>query len=283
MDLVDSSGGVRVALWELGGSGRPLLLAHATGFCAHVLSPLAADLTARGSLRCVAPDVRAHGHAETPPGSDLDWRRVADDLLACIDHLGLRDVDAFGHSMGGAALLLAEMARPGTFRSLWCYEPVVSPADAPREGVDALMAATLRRRASFPSAADAIANFAAKPPMNQLGPEALRAYVEHGFRPAADGSIELRCRVSDEARLYDEGTRHGAFERLGEVGCAVTVGYGRAETPGPAQMAAEIVDRLPHGRAVEFSHLGHFGPLEAPAEIGAAVAEHLVRVGESTR
>jgi pimeloyl-ACP methyl ester carboxylesterase len=119
--------------------------------------------------------------------------------------------------------------------------------------------------------------------MNQLAPEALRAYVEHGFRPTADRSIELRCAVADEARLYEEGTRHGAYERLGEVGCVVTVGHGRTSEPGPARAAVEIVDRLPHGHAIAFDHLGHFGPLEAPAEIGAAVADHLVRVGETTR
>ncbi|MDY7105015.1 MAG: alpha/beta hydrolase [Actinomycetota bacterium] len=281
MELVDSSGGVRVALWELGGSGRPLLVAHATGFCAHVLAPLASDLASRGSLRCVAPDVRGHGSSVTPPDADLDWRRVAEDLLACVDHLGLDDVDAFGHSMGGAALLLAELARPGTFHSLWCYEPVVSPVGAPREGVDRLIGATRRRRTTFASIDDAIANFSGKPPLGGFTPEALRGYLTGGFRELADGSVELRCRPDDEARLYEAGQHHGAFERLGEIGCVVSVGYGRTTDPGPAMLAPEVVERLPRGRGVPFPHLGHFGPMEAPAEISAAVAEHLVRVGEA--
>src|SRR5271155_2252192 len=98
---VTTPDGVAVAYYDLGGNGPPLLLAHATGFCGPVLAPLAAHL--RAQFNCVALDLRA------------------------LAHLGLDRPFGFGHSCGGAALFLAEEARLGTFRALYCFEPVVYP------------------------------------------------------------------------------------------------------------------------------------------------------------
>jgi hypothetical protein len=44
-----------------------------------------------------------------------------------------------------------------------------------------------RRRATFASHQAAIDNYAAKPPLNGFTPDALRAYVVHGFAPDDDG------------------------------------------------------------------------------------------------
>ena len=49
-----STDGVEVAAYDLGGKGPPLLLAHATGFHAHVFVPLAGRLA--GRFHCFAFD-----------------------------------------------------------------------------------------------------------------------------------------------------------------------------------------------------------------------------------
>jgi hypothetical protein len=49
-------------------------------------------------------------------------RRITDVLLAVF----CADCYVLGHSMGGAVALAAEQICPGTFRSIWVYEPVVS-------------------------------------------------------------------------------------------------------------------------------------------------------------
>src|ERR1700687_213112 len=109
---VTTPDGVSIAYYDFGGEGPPLLLAHATGFCGPVLGPMAEHL--RGQFHCVALDERAHGASDPPPGGDFDWHGFATDVLAVIDHLGLERPYGFGHSCGGAAILLAEEARPGT-------------------------------------------------------------------------------------------------------------------------------------------------------------------------
>ena len=265
-----SADDVTLALWDLGGSGEPLLAVHATMFCGHLWAPVAAHLP---QFRWWAPDLRAHGHSRTPPGADLSWPAVAADVLATVDHLGLRDVRAVGHSMGAAALLLAEMARPGTFASLWLYDPVVRPSPEPGQAVpDSVLAdGARRRRASFPSRQAAFDNYAAKPPLDTATPEALWAYVEWGFEELADGSVRLRCPPEIESTIYRYGAIHGAFERLGEVGCPVTVVHGRPEEDRPSVWAKDVVARLPRGREVTFPELTHFGPLEDPAGMARCI------------
>jgi pimeloyl-ACP methyl ester carboxylesterase len=265
---------VVVVVHDLGGDGPPLLLCHATGFHGRVWQPVADRLPHR---HCLAPDLRGHGDTPPPASGDQAWNGFADDVLAVIDALGLTNVLAAGHSKGAAALLLAEQARPGTFAGLYVYEPVVFPSTAFRGMQNPLAAGAARRRATFPSFDAAYDNFAGKPPLDRLDPDALRAYVRHGFRAQPDGTVALKCRPEIEAATYSMGARHGAFERLGEVRCPVTVARGaHDEGFSPANVAAEVAAALPHGRLEDHPDLGHFGPLEDPAAIAACIDAALV-------
>ena len=279
MRHIPSTDGVEAALHDLGGDGPPLLLVHATGFCGPVWGPVAADLGDR--YHCWAPDLRGHGQARTPDGLDFEWRGFADDVLAVVDHLQVDGpLAAVGHSKGGAALLLAEQRRPGTFARLYCFEPVVFPvgpglpADTGASGSgtgNALADGALRRRERFDSAQAALDNFSSKPPLNVLHPDALAAYVEGGFREEDDGAVTLRCRPVDESQVYRMGAQHGAFAHLGEVTIPVTIATGATDPVGPAAFAAAIADALPQGELVVFDELGHFGPLQDPAAVAADV------------
>lgn len=266
---VGSTDGVEVATYDLGGHGADVLLVHATGFCAGVWLPLAEHLdgTRRGAL-----DVRGHGRSTTPP-IGMDWHGTAQDVLVTVDALGMQRPFGVGHSMGGASLLLAEQARPGTFSGLWIFEPIVFPAAtaAPDSGANPLAEGARRRRERFPSMEEAYENFAAKPPMSALHHDALAAYVENGFEPLPDGSVRLRCAPETEAQTYEMGMRHGAFERLDEVRCPVTVLRGRDDGFGPASVAPLVADALADGRLEEHPELGHFGPLEDPEAMAASV------------
>jgi pimeloyl-ACP methyl ester carboxylesterase len=275
--MVTTPDGVRIAYYDLGGEGPPLVLAHATGFCGPVLGPLAARLGAR--FRCFALDERAHGASDPPPDGDFDWHGFATDVLALVDHLGLERPFGFGHSCGGAALLLAEEARPGTFAGLYCYEPVVYTGDeppAPTIERNPLAAGALRRRSEFGSRREAIANFAGKAPFDRLDPDVLSAYVDNGFTPVVGGGIALRCRREHEAQVFAHALSHDAYARLGRVRCPVTLACG-AETDamGPDLLAA-LASRLDAPATIVLPGVGHFGPLEDPAAVAASVEGSLV-------
>jgi pimeloyl-ACP methyl ester carboxylesterase len=269
---VPSTDGVTLALIDLGGEGPPLLFCHPTGFHGMVWAPLAGHLA--GVAHSWAVDFRGHGDSSVPASMDLAWDRMVDDVLAVVDHLGTAGLKAVGHSMGGAALLMAEMRRPGTFAGLWLYEPIVMRRWDGVPPSNPIAAAARRRRPSFPDRDAAYANFAAKPPLNALDPAALRAYVEHGLRPshAADGerAVELKCTPEVEALVFENGVVANAFDRLAEVRIPVTVAASE-DGGGPARAAPAIVDTLPRGRLELFPELTHFGPMEDPARIAAAI------------
>ena len=258
---------------------RPLLLAHATGFHALVWTPLAAHLS---GFKVIAPDFRGHGDSTTPMGRGMDWDGFADDVLAVVDAMTAAGIDthglvAAGHSKGGAALILAEERRPGTFGALYCYEPVVMPSDVAAatngERSNPLAEGALRRRDVFESRQAAFDNYAGKPPFSALDPEALWAYVDHGFVDQADGSVRLSCRPETESQVFRMGGRHDAFEHLAEIGCPVTIAAGSTSSFGPGAFAPQIAEAIPRGRFVEFVGLGHFGPLEDPAAIATSISD----------
>lgn len=272
MRSVPSTDGVHLALHEHGGVGTPTLFAHATGFHGAVWEPMATAI-GEGFERW-ALDFRAHGASLVAPGDPLPWTAMGEDVLAVVDDLAVTPgtLLGIGHSMGGAALLMAEQARPGLFAGLWLFEPITPPptARAALSGGNALADGALRRRPSFPSIAEALANYASKPPLRVARADALHAYARHGMVPGEDGELHLACRPADESQIYRGGGDHGTFERLAEVTCPIVVVCG-GETFGPAAFAPAVADALPHGTLEVHPHLGHFGPLEAPSELAASV------------
>lgn len=271
-----------------------MLLVHANGFHGRVFDPLVDALRAgaasRGrAVRLVTFDMRAHG-ASTPPRvgkkkDTLRWDRFADDVLAAARAIpfarGLREkknakeVHAVGHSLGAHAALRAEARSPGTFASIFAFEPIfVLPKGVlvPR-GVFSpdLARAAAKRRESFASKAAALATFASKPPMRAFHRGALEAYVEHGFvvaeaegddADAADDThqmprrreetkgetsrgekkrVRLAMRRDDEALVFAHGGSETEALRTvcspGAVSCPVTIARGSTRaTHDPAMI-----------------------------------------------
>ena len=273
--FVTAPDGARVAVHDLGGQGDPLVAAHAAGFHGWVFSPLARLLAA--DFHCFSFDARGHGDSRLPEGGELDWYGLAADVLAVVDGLGLRRPYGLGHSSGATALLMAEQARPGTFAAIYCYEPVIVPADPPlgRDKGSWLAAQARRRRKTFASRDEAVRNYASKPPLDVLHPEALRAYVDHGFEDIGEegeeGGVRLKCRPQNEAAVYETATANDAYARLGEVACPVAVVCGAESDGCTPDTARAHAARLPAGRSKVLPGLGHFGPLQRPEQVAASV------------
>jgi pimeloyl-ACP methyl ester carboxylesterase len=277
---VPSRDGVRIAVHDLGGPDDPgtavLLFSHATGFHGLVWKPVATLLADR--FRCLAIDYRGHGVSETPDPATLTWSHMGDDAEAVVGSglIGRHHVvHGIGHSMGGAALVLAAARQPKSFASLWLYEPVIvgpgvlPPSDAPNPMAES----AARRRSSFASYEEALANYAAKPPLNQLRTDALEAYVNGGFSADAGGRVTLRCAPATEAAVFRMAGESGAWEVLPGLDLPVAIVAGRHETMGPVAFAPPAVSQLRRGTLVERRHLGHFGPLEDPSGIARDIAD----------
>ena len=195
-------------------------------------------------------DLRGHGESGAPPNLDFNWTGFGTDVLTVVDTLGLEGAVGVGHSCGGAALLLAEEARPGTFSALYCFEPVVFAFEVPPtpNPAEPLARRARQRREIFASREDAYANYEAKPPLDALDPEALGAYVEFGFEDLPDGTVRLLCRGENEARVYEAGFGHPAFSQLASVNCPVVLACGaESQSFGPSDLEL-LVERLGDGR-----------------------------------
>ena len=280
---VASTDGVEIAVHDLGGNGPLLLVSHATGFHGRCYEPFAHALA--DQRHCVAFDYRGHGDTDRPDGP-VDWARYGDDAVAmarwAVEQNGGAPVDGFGHSMGGACLLMAAQREPHLFRRLVVFEPIVFPPGGIRPADEGgsnpeespMVIGARRRRATFPSHQAAIDNFAAKPPLNGFTPEALRAYVVHGFAPDDDG-VHLKCRPDTEAETFATGHLHDTWEHLPAITTEVLVVCGAVQPMQPSTIAAGVAERLPNGRYLQLDQLDHFGPMVRPLLVADLVEQAL--------
>ena len=275
---MDAPDGVGIATYLLGGTGPPLIVLHATGFHAHCWVNVAPHLTEHFTVWAI--DQRGHGASGKPePGALNDWGVFVDDLLAVIDHLGDQVWYGVGHSLGGAVLLLAEARRPGLFRRLCCYEPVIYVPSVFEDpgGARAVSLAELarKRRAVFDSKKAALDNYASKPPFSRFDAGTLEAYVEFGLVDLPDGTVTLACRREDEASVFDGAPSTGGLPALDGVRAPVTL-LGGVDPADPVSRVLDLVaGRLEHGRARRISGLDHFGPLVDPHGVGRLAVEAL--------
>ncbi len=279
--IVNSSDGVAVAVHDLAGHRADsdpdlpaLLISHATGFHGYCYQPLATALAAR--FHSIALDYRGHGDTPQPEHASVDWNRYADDVEAVALSL-TRPLPAFGHSMGGACLLIAAHRHPDLFSHLVIYEPIVFDPSAvvTDDSPPQLAEGARRRRATFPSFDAAIANFASKPPLSRFTSAALEAYVRHGFRQGEDGQVHLKCSPEWEATTFEMSRQQGTWDLLPDIAIPVLVVCGTLAEESPARLSRAVAEHLPNGKYVQVDELDHFGPMTHPDMVAGLVAATL--------
>jgi pimeloyl-ACP methyl ester carboxylesterase len=270
--------GLRIAALDWGGDGPPLLLQHPNGFCAGFFDPLAREL--RGEFRPIGVDVRGHGASDRPADlAECTFANVTGDVLAVLDALGVEEVVALGHSMGGAVAILLDERRPGIVRrALLCEAIAFPPEGIPRTsgGPNPMADIARGRRAVWPDRATVRASYGSRPPMNVLEPAALDAYVRYGFRDRDDGEVELACAPEVEARCFEaagepDGAPH-AFGHLSRFRGDAVVAAGR-DSNLPREVFAAQAEAV-GGAYLEFDG-SHFFPQEDTARAAALVRQYL--------
>lgn len=272
--------------WE--NAGPVLHFAHANGFNAETYKSLLAPLANR--FHIYAADQRGHGFSTlpAPPGFAKGWTAFRDDLIRFLEQLGGEPKLLAGHSLGGAASLMAAAARPDLVRGLILIEPVFVPAMMFRlyrlfiatglgrpKVVDFVERAT-KRRDMFESVAAAEAAYRGNGAFKSWPAEMVHDYVAGGTLPAADGRVRLACAPRVEAEGY-AGTPGGIYRLAGKVRCPVTLI--RGENPGSTcrpQEAAAVSRLKPNTRIVTVAGAGHFLPMERRD----IVRDEIVRMAE---
>jgi pimeloyl-ACP methyl ester carboxylesterase len=262
-------GPAELAALEFGDPARPLdvVFLHANGFNALTYRATLAPLADR--LRILAVDQQGHGGSAQRSKAEgrRDWADLRDDLVALLDALGGPPVVLSGHSMGGAAALLAAAERPARVKALALFDPVImSPRTMRETGAGegpSLAVGARRRRAVFPSREAAVDSYRGRGAFKTWPEAALVDYVRDGFRDRPDGSVELACAPEWEASNFSAHD-HDPWPAMGRI--TVPVVILRAESGSTCQLTSRE-PFPPQNRDVRIETVPgttHFLPIERP-------------------
>jgi pimeloyl-ACP methyl ester carboxylesterase len=232
---LDLATGVRLHVAEAGApAAPPLLLVH--GWPQHwwawrgVIPPLAAR------FRVIAPDLRGFGWSGQPADGDFAKERLADDMLALLDALGLARAGYLGHDWGGwAGLLLAARAperlerlmvvsilhpwaaRAATVRNAWrlAYQlPIAAPVLGPAMLRDGRALRAVLGRLVTPRAAAAYAEVLQAPERAAASAALYRAFLLREL-PAIVAGRYAKARIDVPVKLlFPRGDRAQVVAQL---------------------------------------------------------------------
>jgi 3-oxoadipate enol-lactonase len=239
-------------LWaeDTGGGWRPLVLVHADWTDSRIWDPLIPLL--RGRYRVIRYDLRGFGRSSPPM---QPFTRLGD-LRALLDHFGIEEAVAVGHSGGGGTALGLAVCHPGRVRGLVLVAPGIHdypwPADDPfYQECGPLIAAEDR---------DGLV---------RLG---LRTWSPAG----ASGAITtmMRRAVSSWFEAGDlERADPPGFARLGEIAVPAIMLLGDLEYPMVSRASSAIAAKLDDCREVLVPGADHLLPLRDPVRLAQAISE----------
>ncbi len=271
-----TAGGEEFSILQWGERGPPVMLHHATGFCAAIWATVAEQLAS--GFRLFAFDARGHGDS-TKHVAEPSWQRYATDLAEISSILLERCEEAtfaaaVGHSLGGIAILTAAAQHPDLFDRLLLVEPVVIPSTGPgarKPGRTADSVSTRMRAASFPSRHAARQALQDLEPFRDLHHRVLDDYVRHGWADQEDGSITLKCNPHTEAAIYELGTTE-VVDNLDAITAPVRILEATQSRFRPAYEALRQSAARFGFQGIDGSHLA---PMEFPETLAQAIRDWL--------
>lgn len=273
---------------DWGGSGPLLHIAHATGFCASVYTPIAEEL--KRHARVVGMDARGHGETSAPadPAALRDWDVFVDDMNFLFSSLA-EPVIAVGHSLGGVVSMMLAVKRPELIKALVLIDPTILPYSwmwwwflAKKFGVShraPIARQALRRRRVWTDKETILSTYRRKKVFQQWSDGALEAYIEGGVRPSRNhpGEVELCCDPQWESRVFST-CPHDAWSYVSRVKCPILLIYGKESDTFLPKSVRRFARNAPHAtiRPIDASHLV---PMERPGVCTAAIVEFLRSCG----
>ena len=269
-------------LEDFGGSGQPIVFAHANGF------PVGSY---RQFMDCLTGHAVVTGFHQRPlwspelPPARLNWNRFVDDLIETLEATQQGPVWMMGHSMGAAMATLAAAKRPKLFRGLIMIDPlylltrrVVAQKMTPRHKLDQMpmVRRTLARPTRFADEQEAFDFYRPKRAFTNFSDAVLWDYVRASTRPGEEGELQLAYDREWEAAAYRSAPFiWGAVNkiRLPVLGL-------RGETSDTlSEKAFRRWHRLQPQADLRNCRGGHLLPLEYPRQTAQHIIEFLAGQG----
>jgi len=256
------AGDVELAV-DVRGEGLPVLFVHGFPFDRTVWRH---QLAALSRVRRIAPDLRGVGGSGAPPTSDgYALARYADDLIAVLDAVGVRDAVVCGLSMGGYVTFELLRRHPERVRALILAGTKTEPDSAEgkrdrdelvrlveRQGADALVERLLPRLV-------APATQTTQPEVT----EQVREMVRRWAVPALVGAMRAMRNRPDSA------------DTLGAVRLPTLVLVGTDDAIAPPAGALAMAKLVPGAQYHVVPAAGHLAPLEQPLVTSRLLADFL--------
>jgi pimeloyl-ACP methyl ester carboxylesterase len=248
------------------GEGEPIVFLHGLGLDHTMFVAQFEDLP--DSYRCIALDLRGHGHTASPDGrwtiSDL-----AADVIAFIEDVDAAPCHLVGMSWGGMVAMQVAIDRPDLVRSLVLID---TSASAMAEGSVAAfrqLIETVEERGVTRETSDLLIpltfgeRYRAE---NEEGVAAQRSRLhdidKHGF-------AEAMRSLSERPPLTD---------RLGSIAVPTLVIHGEQDAAMPISEGEALASTISGAELVRVPGAGHATPIEAPDDVNAALVRFFARV-----
>lgn len=267
-------------LESFGGSGEPLVFAHANGYpprsYKRLLAPLADHYAVAGFRH------RPLWSREPAPAR-ADWNQFANDLIHTLERGTSGPVWMMGHSLGGVVSMLAALKRPELFRGLILLDPVfvktrlaVGLNLTPRSRLPKIpmVKRALNRPDRFPDPQSAFEFHRGKRAFNAFDDEVLWDYIRAGFKPGQGGDWELAYSGGWEAAVYSSLPL--VWPRLLRLKVP-TLGIGGETSDILSAAALRRWARLQPQAELHSIPGGHLFPLEQPDQTAKLVLNFLAR------
>lgn len=267
--------------------GKPLIhFLHGNGFCGLTYEPMLKHLSRDFDLWLC--DIQGHGDSDHG-GRFVGWNRNAElaidafkahgqSLFANVPHFAL------GHSLGGVLTGLAMGEHSRLFQRAVLLDPVLfSPAmmlgvAMARITGTARLAPLARsartRRHHWPSRDEAYDQLRHRGIYKTWTNDALRAFVRHAMRDAADGGVELKCQPSREAEVFSSAPER-LWTRLNRIESPTLIIHGDRTYSFVLDGATRLARSNANVRTQEISG-SHCFMQEQPASTAALVKSFLM-------
>jgi pimeloyl-ACP methyl ester carboxylesterase len=101
--------------YEIHGTGFPLVLLHGAFATIEMFAALLPQLAS--TRQVIAVELQGHGRTADIE-RDMRFEYLADDIAALLTHLGIKQADIFGYSLGGSVALYLTLRHPDLVRKL---------------------------------------------------------------------------------------------------------------------------------------------------------------------
>jgi pimeloyl-ACP methyl ester carboxylesterase len=249
------------------GEGPPILLVHSAIVNRRSWDPVVPLLVEAG-YRAIRYDMRGFGESTA---EDVEFS-AHEDLLAVLDHFGVKRAAIVGNSMGAIFSMEGVIAAPERFVAYIWVGGGIGGWD--KEPSDPAEEALFKAESDAEEAGD----------MDLAAELDTQIWVDGIGQPVGRVRAEVRDAIKAmDRQLLEPGRVFGkrvrpdppAVEGLGSIALPTLVVIGDLDTIGTRAAAAKVAEDVPGARIVRLPDVAHIIGMEAPDQLATLIVEHL--------